>query len=175
MHALAVKVIPTLTIALATLFAVLPWGLPVEHHAMLRHVMPLLPFAAIHYWILRRPDATPTVVAFVSGLIIDVVTRGPLGLWPLVFVAGIAITSRAAPVIDRHRSIRFAAFAATILILMIVQWLIASAYYVRWLELRPMLEAAMIAAVAYPIVAAMLSALGGMPRRPSNPSLSRGA
>ena len=76
-----------ISIAVLTLLAALPWGLPTED----RFFLPLLPVVAIHYWALRRPEVLPEWFVFLAGLLLDVFTHGPLGYWPLVYLVAYAL------------------------------------------------------------------------------------
>jgi rod shape-determining protein MreD len=52
----------------------------------LQSVAPSLPFIAVFYWTLHRPDLMPPAAAFVIGLFQDILSGGPIGTGAAVFV-----------------------------------------------------------------------------------------
>lgn len=141
------NIIPALTVALATLLAALPWGLSSDS----RFLLPMLPYAAIHWWAARRPTLMPEWLAFACGLVTDVLTHGPLGYWSLVFLIGLMFVqvSRA---FERTSPIgRWLHYCATLVLLALVQWLIAAAFFMSAIDWRPFLFGALLAAVVYPL------------------------
>lgn len=46
---------------------------------------PLLPLVAVYYWALYRPDLLPAPVAFVLGLLVDILSGVPLGVHAATF------------------------------------------------------------------------------------------
>ncbi|MBF0391925.1 MAG: rod shape-determining protein MreD [Alphaproteobacteria bacterium] len=56
-------------------------------------VAPMLPMMAVFYWAIFRPDLLPAWVAFVIGLLFDVVSGTPLGVNALVLLLVQGVTS----------------------------------------------------------------------------------
>jgi rod shape-determining protein MreD len=73
--------LPFLTVFLCTLVGVIAWPLP-----YLGTVAPPLTIMAIYYWTLHRPDLFRPGMAFLIGLLNDVLNSLPLGLSALLFV-----------------------------------------------------------------------------------------
>ena len=48
---------------------------------------PLIPLVVIYFWSLYSPGHLPAASVFVIGLIQDLLSGGPLGLWPAVYLA----------------------------------------------------------------------------------------
>src|SRR6185312_3601712 len=48
---------------------------------------PVLALAAVYYWVLVRPDLMPPPAVFIVGLLEDVLSGGPPGLWAAGFLA----------------------------------------------------------------------------------------
>ncbi len=48
-------------------------------------IKPLLPFAAVYYWALYRPDLLPAPVTFMVGLLVDILSGAPLGVHAATF------------------------------------------------------------------------------------------
>ena len=80
------RLIPALTIIVATVLVALPWGMAAEN----RFLLPLLPLIVIHFWTLRRPGDVAEWWVFVAGLSLDILTNGPIGYWALIYLLGYA-------------------------------------------------------------------------------------
>ena len=148
-----IKLVPTtLLVLLLTLIAASPWGIG----AHTRFLLPLLPLLAIVHLTLRRPEAMPAGLVFVGGLLLDVLTHGPLGYWPLVFLAGhlaaLNLSQRARETLPR----RTMWVAAVMAVVVLVEWLVSSVYFMQLAAWQPITGAALAAIVAYPILALIL-------------------
>lgn len=55
---------------------------------------PLLPFAAVYYWALYRPDLLPAPIAFVLGLLVDVLSGAPIGVCAATFTLAHGVLCR---------------------------------------------------------------------------------
>jgi len=79
-----------LSIALV-LITVLPSGIP-----GLAAVAPPLALMSIYHWTVYRPNQLPVSAVFVVGLLHDLLTGAPLGLFTLVFLTayGVTLTQR---------------------------------------------------------------------------------
>jgi rod shape-determining protein MreD len=115
---------------------------------------PLLALMPIYFWCLVRPDLMSPAWAFLIGVLEDVLSRGPMGVWALAFVATYAV-------IDRQRD-AFAGlsgfgailgFSAAALVACGSAYLVLALYFWRILPLSPMLgELAMTVLFYMPIV-----------------------
>lgn len=157
------SMIAPLTVLLTAFLAGLPWGVGSEY----RFVLPHLTFAVVHYWASRRPHSVPEWIVFAAGLMLDVMTGGPLGFWALVLLAGYVVA-----VLQSERGEdtlrRWLQFALALGGLAVFEWLVASLYYLEWSDWRPFLAAALLVMVLYPLIALVLGILhplGVAPRR----------
>ena len=66
---------------LLVLFQAMPMRLP-----GFAAVAPMLPLIGIYYWAIYRPDLLPPSVAFLLGVINDIIAGMPLGVTPLVYL-----------------------------------------------------------------------------------------
>lgn len=153
-----------LLVLILTLVAAAPWGIG----AQTRFLMPLLPLLTIVHLTLRRPETMPAGLVFAAGLLLDVLTHGPLGYWPLVFLAGhlaaSSLSQRARETMPR----RMLWVAAVMAVVVLVEWLISSLYFMQPAAWQPIAGAAFAAVVAYPVLAFILDGLssqGGGRRR----------
>ncbi len=53
--------------------------------------MPLFPLMAIFFWAMARPQLMPPIVVFGIGLLQDIMTGGPLGLWAFAYLSAYTI------------------------------------------------------------------------------------
>lgn len=73
------------------LFTAIPTHMP-----GLAGIVPMLPLMGVYYWAIYRPDLLPAWVAFVIGLLYDIIGGTPLGVHALVLLAvqGVAASQR---------------------------------------------------------------------------------
>lgn len=145
--------VPQIVVVILTLLASASLGLETAW----RLALPLLVAATIFHWNCRRP-AIPEWVAFVSGLVIDAATQGPLGYFALLNLLACALAGLLTP---RRRPGRSAgpvsaalAFAVATVVLASAAWSIASLYDLARADARPMLLAAAVLMFSYPLLAA---------------------
>ena len=161
---------PILSIAVLTLIAVLPWGLPSEN----RFFLPLMPIIAIHYWGLRRPESVPEWSVFLAGLTLDVLTQGPLGYWALIYLLGYLLGALCEPYGRHSQRLRVALFAAALMCVTAAAWLLSSAYFWELAEWRPYVSGAGYAAIAALVIVPLLHWLSTANDTRDNARFARG-
>ncbi len=161
-----VKLVPALSVIALTLVSALPWGLAPE----IRFVLPLIPVAAIHFWVVRGPDRVSEAFVFLDGLMLDVLTSGPLGFWSIIYLAGYAVSLMLA---RRARRVRAGGWAALVIVVAVLAgaiWGVSSLYAFEVADWRPLVVASLAAALSYPLVALVMSLVdpgdGSALRRP---------
>jgi rod shape-determining protein MreD len=170
MMTLAGRLTPAITVFILAILAVLPWGLPA--HA--RFVLPFLPVIAIHTWSSRHLERLSPWVPFAAGIVVDVLTNGPLGYWPLIYLGAMMLGADAQRTPGTGLAARWALFLASLVGLVIAAWGVASLYHLELSDWRPFAWALWIGALSYPLVAFGLRALDPEPQRASNDRLVRG-
>jgi rod shape-determining protein MreD len=142
------KVLPTLSVLALTLAAIFPWGLPSDD----RFVLPLLPVVAIYNW--TRDDAAwlPEWVLFLCGLMLDVLTQGPLGYWALVYLVAYIVAVYSSRLEIESLRGKVALFTTAIIAVTFAAWLAASAYVLEFLDWKPYARGAFFALVLAVIV-----------------------
>lgn len=75
------SLIPTLTTLFCVFAGVIPAGIP-----GFSTVSPLFSVAAIFFWVVSRPNLMPPAAVFAIGLLQDVLSGGPIGLWALTLL-----------------------------------------------------------------------------------------
>ena len=155
-------IFPTLVLLLAVVVAAVPWALPVAAG----FVLPLQLIIFVFALSLQRNYVLPSLSVFAAGLLMDVLTAGPLGYWAIIFL----ITHTFARLLAR-RSVHISfpmlwvAFAVTAATASIAGWALASVYFVRLIDWQPMMIGAAAAIVLFPLIAwPMRRSLGLMSR-----------
>lgn len=142
-------IVPSLVLLLAVVVAAVPWALPVAAG----FVLPLQLIVFVFALSFQREYVLPTLTVFAAGLLMDVLTAGPLGYWAIIFL----IThSLARFIARRNRLISFTmlwiAFAATAATASMAGWALASLYFVRLIDWQPMLIGASAAVALFPLI-----------------------
>lgn len=150
------RFLPAATVCIAALLAVLPFGAD----EMVRYAVSFLPLMVIQYWSARRPALVPVPLIFASGLVVDVVTHGPVGYWALLALLAASFAPIEASLMGRSTTIgRALIFAGTMLAVAAIGWTIASIYTGISVASRPFLGAALTAMALYPAMALGLMAI----------------
>ncbi len=157
-------VLPTLSIIGLTFAAVLPWGLSSNY----RFVLPLLPIVAIYYWTLDRDGWLPEWIVFFAGLMLDILTQGPLGYWALVYLVAYVVGVYVSRVNVDAAVGKIAVLAAAIVVVTVFAWLAASAYFLEFLDWTPYARGAVFAL----LLTILIQLAFGMARTPGRVSAS---
>lgn len=144
--------LPFGSVALLTVLAALPWGLPTED----RFFLPMLPVVAIHYWALRRHQALPEWSVFLAGLLLDIFTHGPLGYWPLVYLGAYTLGVMQETAGRKSQLLRLALFAVSLALVAGSCWAIASIYFFELVDWRPYARGAGLAAAGALLIVPIL-------------------
>jgi len=169
---IAVAILPALTVLAVTFASAMPWG--VQLPPGFRILLPLVPYIFIHIWVVNRPRLMPEWLVFLIGLLVDVLSHGPLGYWALIYLVGFVGATLTRDAARRSALSAAAAFAATLCVLGIVQWTVMSGYLLQRADWRPIALATAAAIGLYPLVALVLAPLLRIGLRPENPTLTRG-
>jgi rod shape-determining protein MreD len=163
-------VVPFASIAILTLVAALPWGLPSED----RFVLPMLPIIAIHYWSLRQTNSVPEWPVFLAGLALDILTHGPLGFWALIYLLAYVLGVLSAPYGHLGQIARIGLFAAALAAVAVAAWAVSSLYVLEAVDWRPYAAGAGYAGLASIVIVPILHALGAAQALRDNTRLERG-
>ena len=150
---------PGATVLAAAVLVLLPWGVGDQAN----FVLPLVPLLALHYWGLRRPELIPAVLAFGTGLAVDVIMHGPVGFWALLFLAALAMARAEQEFASRSGWFgRLALTGLALATIAVLEWIIGSIYYFQQLEWRVLMVAALAALAVYPVLALLLMPIDRM-------------
>ncbi len=143
------RVLPALTLVLAALLAVLPFGLD----EVVRYVIRFLPLMVTHYWSARRPALVPVPFVFGVGLAIDIMTHEPLGYTALLALVVATSASLEHRLTGRSTALgRALVFAVTMFAAAGFGWGIAALYTGTNPDARPFIIAALATLPMYPIM-----------------------
>lgn len=141
--------LPALSILILALFALLPWG----GGDTARFAAAMMPMLAIRYWAIRRPDHVPAALAFATGLLLDVVSYGPLGFWALIALAALGL-GRITVSLHHAPSLLWSAASLMIAsaVLALLAWLVSSIYFSRPVPWQPTALGAFAAVALSPLL-----------------------
>lgn len=140
--------LPSGVVVLLTLMAALPWGVTTPS----RFALSLLPVLAIIHFTLIRPTLVPTPVAFACGLMLDVLTYGPLGYWAGINVCAQMLSALAVPSGDGRAVVRAILVGVLLAVMSLLSWAIASLTFNEVAAWRPIAVAVAIAGLCYPLL-----------------------
>ncbi|WDI32053.1 hypothetical protein PUV54_02465 [Hyphococcus flavus] len=88
---------------------------------------PIIPLVIVFFWSVYGPDYMPSVSVFLIGLLQDLLTGGPLGLWPAVYlVTQFIVLSQRAYFLGREQKVVWIGFALASSLAGIILWLVMS-------------------------------------------------
>ena len=144
------RLIPSSTVFLLILIGALPVYIP--HYGA---VAPLLSLCALVYWALARPHLMPISIAFVLGLIQDIVGMSPMGLHALLFVVAWAMVDHQRRFLyGRPFVLLWCCFCIVALVVQILTWISYSLYHMSLIGIQPALVSGLLTMAAFPVVSA---------------------
>jgi rod shape-determining protein MreD len=117
-------------------------------------VMPAFALMAIYYWAIVRPDMFPVYAVFLVGLLSDLLSAGPIGLWAFVYVLTyVVVLTQRFLVVNAPFSIFWLGFFLAAAFAGAVSWGVASLIYGSVLALRPILMHMLVTVALFPVLA----------------------
>ena len=142
--------LPALSVLFAVFAAAVPWGLPADA----TFILPLVVVMMVFCWRALPGTVLPSYVAMLLGLLTDITSGGPLGfLGP--DVPDRRERRRSGAVADRRPrrpqalaglGRRWRAWSA------VLGWLLASLYFLRWIDWWPIAFGALASIALFPVV-----------------------
>ena len=124
---------------------------------------PIIPLVIVFFWSVYGPDYLPPLSVFFIGLLQDLLTGGPLGLWPAVYlVTQFIVMSQRAYFLGREQKVVWIGFAFAALGAGLILWLVMSLMSGVLLPLRFLLLQLAATIAIYPLFGA---AFGELHRR----------
>ena len=117
-------------------------------------IVPAFALMSIYHWATYRPNLMPLSAVFVLGLLYDLLTGAPVGLFALVFltVYGVALTQRRF-IAGKSFFIYWFGFAIIALGAAIESWALASLWHLTLLDTQAVLFQYLVALGIFPLVA----------------------
>ena len=149
--------LPVLTLMAALIIDLLPLPSPGPLVAW-----PNLYGAAFFFWTLQRPDLLPPIALFGLGILSDVVAGLPIGVTSVALLAGRALLLPGQRwLLAQPWPLAWTCFVPLAMLLAGLRWGLVSLLQARLFPLAPVLVEAGLAVLAYPLVAGLLSLIGG--------------
>jgi rod shape-determining protein MreD len=147
--------IPTFTAVIFVLAGVVPAGVP-----GFSSVTPLLSVAAVFFWVIARPGLMPPAAVFGIGLLQDVLTGGPIGLWALtlLLVQYLSLSQRQF-LVGQAFLLSWFGFASIVAGAALLSWSAACIYYDVFLSPATVFVQAALTVLVYPVTALILISL----------------
>jgi len=119
-------------------------------------VAPAFGLMAIYFWAVQRPDVFPAYAVFSVGLLYDLLSAGPLGLWALVYlvVYGIVVSQRLL-FIGQTFTLFWLGFLVAALVAGLFSWGLASLYFGQILLPGPILIQMAATVALFPLFATL--------------------
>ena len=140
---------PALSVLFAVLATAVPWGLPADA----TFILPLVVVMMVFCWRVLPGADLPPYAAVLLGLLTDIVSGGPLGFWALMTLTAAIAGGWAPPLVDGQDMKRlWLVWCGVACFLAGLGWLIASLYFVRWIEWWPIAFGALASIALFPVV-----------------------
>ncbi len=138
--------------AMLTLFLVMVCLAP-KHISGLEKVMPLLPLMPVFYWGMLHAREMPYWFVFSVGIIVDTATGQPLGISSLLYIIFLAMLHAQRKYFHKEGFIiKWAYFCGMLLVMVVLNWICLSLYFMTFLSLSLSLVQWLITAGLYPLM-----------------------
>lgn len=121
---------------------------------------PIIPLVVVFFWSIYGPDYMPPLSVFFIGLLQDLLTGGPLGLWPAVYLATQFIVLSQRPYfLGREQKVVWIGFALAAAGASVILWLVMSLMAGVLLPIRGLLYQMFATVMIYPLFGVAFSQL----------------
>lgn len=115
---------------------------------------PLIPLVVVYFWSLYSPRHLPAISVFLIGLLQDLLSGGPLGLWPAVYLAVQYVAmSQQAYFLGREVHVVWMGFAVAAASVSFILWLFMSLLSATLLPILPLMLQMATTIAVYPLFA----------------------
>ncbi|MDR3500478.1 MAG: rod shape-determining protein MreD [Parvibaculum sp.] len=115
-------------------------------------VMPAFALMAIYYWAIVRPEMFPVYAVFLVGLLSDLLSGGPIGLWAFVYVLTYAVVlSQRFLIVSGAFSVFWLGFLLAAAFAGVASWTVASISYGQVLAARPIVLHMLVTVIVFPV------------------------
>ncbi|MGB5093587.1 MAG: rod shape-determining protein MreD [Parvibaculum sp.] len=117
-------------------------------------VTPAFAFMAIYYWGAVRPEMFPPVAVFAVGLILDLMSGGPIGLWAFVYVVTYAlVVSQRFLLVNAPFSAFWFGFMLASIFAALVSWIAVSLFFGSFVAFSPIFWHMAVTVMVFPFFA----------------------
>ncbi|MDA0368258.1 MAG: rod shape-determining protein MreD [Proteobacteria bacterium] len=146
---------PGLLALLFVLLTLAPYNFPGS-----AQLMPPLALMAVFHWGVYRPDLLPAPLAFVLGLLQDILSGGPLGMWAaMFFLVLVVMTYQRRFFLGKKFVVEWLGFALVTPVVFFAIWLIGSFYVGAFVDPGALVVQAVVTAAFYPVMSWLMSAV----------------
>lgn len=136
-----------LVILVAVVIAAVPWGLPEEA----TFILPFLTLLLIFLFAAPQEKLIPAWLAFLAGLVTDILTAGPLGYWAFLCTLCFALARLMAQRVPAQSlAMLWLQFLLVSTLVAGAGWALASLYYLRPIDWWPIALGTMTAMLVCP-------------------------
>lgn len=158
--------LPIVSCLLLVAVGLAPVGLP-----YFATVSPALALMAVFYWSIFRADLMSMLGAFLIGLVVDLITAGPLGLNALILLLTHELgVSQRRVFLGSSFLVNWWAFALVAIGASLIGWAVASLLHWQIHAFRPLLAQLLLSLGLYPAIYWLLSRLEQRYLRPGLPT-----
>jgi rod shape-determining protein MreD len=141
--------LPALSVLFAVFATAVPWGLPADA----TFILPLVVVMMVFCWRILPGSDLPPYVAMLFGLLTDVMSGGPLGFWALMALTGATVGGWTTQLGDGQDLKRiWLVWTGVAVIIASLGWLVASLYFLRWVDWWPIAFGALASVLLFPVV-----------------------
>ncbi len=113
---------------------------------------PIIPLVVVFFWSIYAPDYLPSVSVFLIGILQDLLTGGPLGLWAVVYlVTQFVVMSQRAYFHGREQKVVWLGFALVAGGVSLMVWLVMSLMSGVLLPIRTLVGQMAATVLIYPL------------------------
>jgi rod shape-determining protein MreD len=142
-------ILPALSVLFAVFAAAVPWGLPADA----TFILPLVVVMMVFCWRALPGTVLPAYLAMLLGLLTDVTSGGPLGFWALMCLIAATAGNRAPSLSDgRDLGRLWLVWAIVAVGVALLGWLLASLYFLRWIDWWPITFGGLASIALFPVV-----------------------
>lgn len=124
---------------------------------------PVIPLIIVYFWSLYSPGHLPAVSVFFMGLLHDLLSGGPIGLWPTVYLVMQQIAmSQQAYFLGRELTVVSIGFAVASLVVSLIVWFVMSLMTATVLPIGGLFAQMLVTVACFPLFA---MAFGRLHRR----------
>jgi rod shape-determining protein MreD len=138
---------------LITLFLAFIAYVPTGIHGF-AYVSPSLVFISVFYWSIHRPYLMPAPLVFLFGLLLDILSGGPIGMSSLLLLAVHAVcVSQRRVFVGKAFMLTWWGFILIAIGAAIFSWIVACVYYFSFIGLETVFIQLMLTLCVFPILA----------------------